>query len=334
MNALRLLSLWIVLSAGSLLSTPAAYGQYSCKAIFALSASQELPTTLRISTYNLNHLEATTLPEHIEKSKKLKTTINEINADVLVLTEIVDVSALREMVSRLNNPYQKFLIEGNDFGGGHIAILLKKDLPIEATYETHRNMKWRDPTTNLVEPVFTRDAPALILKKQGAAQPFLIIVGIHSKSQRNRLGDPRSEIQRTAEFKAYLSVIEKFNRIYRGTVPVVLAGDFNTDVMTAREFKVLKERLFSAFDVAKESIPVRDRVTHTYHPENRPTAFHQIDDILIPPSLTSHILRATVHRYKDPFGNILPFADSYESRSQQPSDHLPISIDISTDMFQ
>lgn len=333
MNAIRVLGLWIAITAGALLPSQTLYAQSACSAIFTLPASQELPSTLRISTYNLNHLETTTLPEHVERSKKLKATINDINADVLVLTEIVDVPALQEIVSRLDIKYQKFLIEGNDFSGGHIAVLLNKDLPIEATYESHRNIKWRDPTTNLVEPVFTRDAPALILKKRGSDTPFLILVGVHSKSQRNRLGDPRSEIQRTAEFKAYLSVVANYTRLYNGKVPVLLAGDFNTDVMSSREFTVLKREFQSAFDVAQETTPIHERVTHTFHPEHRPTERHQIDDILIPPSLSKRILKAIVHRYKDIFGNTLPFADSYETRSKQPSDHLPISVEISTEAF-
>lgn len=330
---MRVLGIWAAITVGVMVSSPSLYAKNACTALFTLPASQELPSSLRIATYNLNHLEATSLPEHVEKSKQLKTVMNDINADVLVLTEVVDASALRQIVSRLDNDYKKFFIEGNDFKAGHIAVLLKGDLPIEATYETHRNMKWRDPTTNIVEPVFTRDAPALILKKQGSALPFLIVVGVHSKSQRDRSGDPRSEIQRTAEFKAYLSVVENYNRKYNGKVPVLLAGDFNTDVVLSREFAVLKREFQSAFDVAREATPPNDRVTHTYHPEYRSRVLHQIDDILIPPSLSKLILKATVHRYKDIFGNPLPFADSFETRNKQPSDHLPISVEISTESF-
>lgn len=330
MRSLRVLGIWGILPLCIWVFSPASHAQNACTAIFSLPASEILPHSIRVSTYNLQHFKTEGRPEDRERIHALKNVIDGLKSDILVLTEVVDRVSLAHLAGELVTKYRRFIIEGND-QGGHIAILLKQELPVEAVYDTNKQLMWRDPTNNVYEPVFVRDAPALILRRKNQDKPFLIVVGVHSKSQRHRTGDPRSEIQRTAEFHAYMQVREAYKQQFGEDVPVIIAGDFNTDMVRSPESRVLKTELRSAFDVAQEATPPKDRITHTFHPKEQPTERHQIDDILVPPSLAQSILKAIVNRYKDVFGNILPFADSFEKRSSQPSDHLPISVDISTE---
>ena len=120
---------------------------------------------------------------------------------------------------------------------------------------------------------------------------------------------------------------------------MLVAGDFNTDVMRANEMNYLKRFTTSAFDLTDDSTPPDQRITHTFHPRDHstkkegPADKKQMDDIRATSNLFTSILKAWVVRYKDSAGNVLPFAETYDQRRRQPSDHLPIAIELSTDFL-
>lgn len=334
-----------------LLTSPAASGR-ACNEIFHLQIAYEFPKELTLMSYNVENLAQAVggferneqkqlqpivhrapFPKPLNKSKLVRDILNEVRPDILVLTEVESLAALKSTAGSLREAYKPFMVEGNDMRNINISFLVKKDLEFEVVLESHRNMKWRDPVDNKVDKLFTRDAPTLLLHKAGETTPFLIVIGVHAKSKRDRYGDPESFLWRKAEFNGFVSIIKTYQRRFGAKVPIVLAGDFNTDVLRSPEMQVLRAELSSAFDSAILATAPKDRITHTYHPSSRPAVLQQLDDIQISPSLRNSILEARVYRYKTEDGRTIPFPLSILERNQLPSDHWPVYIRLSTEGF-
>ncbi len=342
MWAIRALGIWAVSFAFVWVTPLESAATPACYNLFRLPPSSELPARLKIATFNTQELgkapdkfesefeQAANRERELARNKEIKKLLNDMDADVLVLTEVMNPLVAKELAGRLTEKISLFWAAGNDPYGHGIAILLKSDLPVTAAFETHRHLTWVDPVTSQREPRFIRDAPALILRKKGETAPYLIVIGVHSKSQRSRPGDPRSELMRSSEFEAYVSIIRGYQKRFGDKTKIILAGDLNTDVMTSPEMYILNQVIVSAFDVAKIATREDARVTHTFHPRDGPSARHQIDDIRVLPFLSGIVEKAYVYRYRNEDGSTRPFAETFEERQQQPSDHLPVVVEINT----
>jgi hypothetical protein len=282
-------------------------------------------------------------PKPEEQVQQLRNIMNEIDADVAILTEVESLAALRTLSTEITSSYKSFLVEGNDMRGIDIGFLIKSDLPIKGEIFSHKNREWKDPVTRRKTPLFSRDLPVLLLRKDNEIKPFLMIFGMHAISMRGRPGDFQSARLRAAQFEGALGIISEFREKYGHDIPVMLAGDFNTSVMFAPEAQPIRGSLASAFDLAQETIPRAARVTHTFHEDYIDTADHatyertsmdQLDDIRLLGVLPQSVITARVHRYRDAEGFVLPFAISREMRYQQNSDHLPVVVEISRDAFE
>lgn len=269
-----------------------------------------------------------------QKSEKdfetIRKIIKDINPDVAILPEVESLVALTHLAQAELGNYKSLLIEGNDARGINIGFLIKNDLPFLIEQQTHKDEMWFDPISQQTVKLFSRDVPALLLRKDKSSAPFLIVLGNHAKSKRDRPGDPGSEIVRKAQYDRIVEIIESYKKQFGENIPILLGGDYNTDVQHAPELDLLNKSLSSAFSLAKDSTPKSELITHTFHPRDGPTQKSQMDDIKISSSLGQSVIEAKVYRYRNPDGSIMPFADSYEQRSLQPSDHLPIYITIST----
>jgi hypothetical protein len=282
------------------------------------------------------------VPKPEEQVQQLRKILNDVSPDIAVLTEVESLAALKTLASEVSSPYKSFLVEGNDMRGIDIGFLIKSDLPIKAEVISHKDRQWKDPVTRRKTPLFSRDLPVLLLRKDNDPKPFLMVFGMHAISQRGRPGDFGSTRLRTAQFDGALRIIEEFRVNFGYDVPVVLAGDFNTSVMFAPEFEAIRDTLLSAFDLAQNTIPRAARVTHTFHESyidpadgstHERTSMDQLDDIRLLGISAESVLSAVVHRYKDSDGVTLPFALSREQRYTQNSDHLPVVVEISRDAF-
>ncbi len=281
-------------------------------------------------------------PKPDEQIQALRKTLNEVNPDIAVLTEVESLAALRTLSAEVASPYRSFLVEGNDSRGIDIGFMIKSDLPIKGEVISHKDRQWKDPVTRRRTPLFSRDLPVLLLRKDNETKPFLMVFGMHAISMRGRPGDFQSTRLRTAQFDGALNIISEFREKFGADIPVVLAGDFNTSVMFAPEFQAIRETLASAFDLAQKTIPRAARVTHTFHedyidpadgsPRER-TSMDQLDDIRLLGISNESVLSAYVHRYKDAKGFTISFAVSSELRHQQNSDHLPVVVEISREAF-
>ena len=133
---------------------------------------------------------------------------------------------------------------------------------------------------------------------------------VHLKSRRGSENDFLGLNQRERELETILKYYK------RGTI---IAGDFNCHI-SDHEFKGLLNHVKSFHDYIKSGDDAR--VTHVgFYPDK---SLNEFDYILVPKPIKSggRIL------FKNDYGDILGFADSFDERSYQPSDHFPIWVKL------
>jgi endonuclease/exonuclease/phosphatase family metal-dependent hydrolase len=262
---------------------------------------------------------------------RVAAIIKEQNPDIMVLTEVEDNAADRFNSEYLNGEYEVNCVRGNDPRGIEIAILVRKSLGFQTEYRSNKSLTWKDPAEGgRVNPLFARDFPILLLRKPGAAVPSLIIAGQHAKSKRDRPGDPESNIWRAEEYKAKAKIVGDLKTEFPG-VPIVTAGDFNTEVRAATgnqgpELKPLVSIMQDAFDVADKTLPAAGRITHSFFPRDGAVQRSQMDTFMVSLPGSAHVLSTDVIAYHDADGRNFPWPRTYDERSKQPSDHNPIMM--------
>ena len=258
--------------------------------------------------------------------------ILESDLDLVVLQEVEDIQALNDFNNRhLDGRYRTFLIEGNDERGIDVAFLVKKDLPFDVEYRTHKDDAWVDPILGgPPRPLFSRDLPQMIVRAEGSAKPLFIVFGTHFKSKRDRPGDPESRIVAKAQAERAAQVIEEARKEFGADVPLMLAGDFNGDVNKDDTFDALwkQAKLLNSLDLRQPPVPLSERVTHTYHPREGPAHLAQMDAVAVSGSLKALVQDAAIYRYRGDDGKTKAIPRTYEERSKNPSDHFPLFITL------
>jgi hypothetical protein len=259
----------------------------------------------------------------------------EQNPDFAILTEVENIQALNALAThQLQGRYRPLLKEGNDIRGIDIGFLVRTNLPWHTNLVSHKEIQFTDPMTGHTAPLFSRDLPVLeIRRKPDDPKPLLVLVGNHAKSKRSMDGDFESTRWRTAQYEEAAKIIQ--TDYQSQGIPVIMAGDFNTDVRFDPEVAPVKSILKSSLEIAPDALPVDQRVTHTYFPRGSkqqpdpPPERSQMDDILVSPGIT--VLSAQIIKYKNPDGTERTLPRSYKERSEQPSDHNPVRAVISTE---
>ena len=212
------------------------------------------------------------------------------------------------------------MIEGNDPRGIDVALLVRKDLPLEIKAKSHKNLV--DSTTGTL--VFSRDLPAYSIYEKGNSEPLLTIFGTHFKSQRDSDGDPRSVKKRTLQVQAASLIISDYEKQFPN-VPILISGDFNNDVRTAKEFDSLKEiGLRDAFDISTGlTVPMENRGTHFYFGGNGEATVSQLDaNFFNKVAILQKIVKsAQILSFINENGDDYPVPNTYKERERLPSDH-------------
>ncbi len=303
--------------------------------------SLESVKTLRIMTYNVKDLYLRKVndkggkpivePKPLNELRGIAAPILDVDPDIVILEEVDDMQTLTAFKENFlgRQKYLGNLIEGNDTRGIDIGFLVKADLPLQLDMETHRDVTWMNPDTGMREKLFSRDLPVVFVRRNKSEKvPALIVVGNHARSQRDRAHDVGGVKIRTAQYLAAAEIIRGYMRRWPN-VPIVLGGDFNTELRNSREVLPLRSILRDSFDVAK--VPMQARTTHTFHPEGGERVLSQLDTIYVSPILAQSIRGAAVYRYRDGSGRELPLPRTFEERSLNPSDHYPVAIELSTE---
>jgi hypothetical protein len=251
---------------------------------------------------------------------------------IIISPEVDSIEAANTLFNSndLKGKYRTFLVEGNDSRGIDIAFAIRADLDVTVEVETYKETTWRDPVEGQRAKLFSRDLPVLIIRDRETKKVLLVVVGNHAKSQRDRAGDIESKIIRTAQYQAAGKIIQSYFDRFGKNLPLVFAGDFNTNIQTSDQLAPIKAIL------GEDSLAVagvEDRTTSTYHPlDGGPMEASQIDAAFFSPCLSKGIVKAVVLPEFHPVtGNLLPQAPlTYEDRENfYPSDHRAISTMLS-----
>jgi predicted extracellular nuclease len=303
---------------------------------------------LRIATFNMENfftvksalkkLASSILNLFTAKNEKLKEESkiaaiaeiigDKIKPDIAGLQEIEDETRFDKFnAEKLRSHYDSIVLPGNDVRFIQVGSLVNRKYPFSIEVRTNVEVTWTDPVDGKVEKLFSRDAPISIYRVQNHGKPFLITINMHSKAKRNRPGDPESNMIRTAQHKKVAEFIVELRKEFGEDAPIIVMGDTNTDVVRSHELQPIRDLGFKdALEVA--GVPVEDRITHTFHPHGGPAEKRQMDAIYLSPSLHQYVVKAEIYRYRDAQGNILPYPETFDQRSQQPSDHYPLYVDI------
>ena len=248
--------------------------------------------------------------------------------DVAVWEEVQDKAIMQEVQDKFGmRDYTPYALPSNDHFG--IGMWVHKDLKVNVQYVSHKDVMWNDPTQGGKSvPLFSRDVPALILTRPGEIKPFLIVLGIHAKSKRDRDGDPESNMLRRAQFEGEENIIKEYEAQYGADVSLVAVGDHNTDVRTSSEVEPIKPELIDGFDAAPDSLAVDDRGTQSFFPRDRNPVYSQLDAVMFNRSSNLKPVMARIVRYKDAKGKPKPLPSSFKERELQPSDHQAVIVDM------
>ena len=336
-----LLTLFVSISALIGLLAPTAnasgFGAGSCQRILldvpTYKKLQDLPR-LRLMTFNLENFIYDTAGRNLklkdaEKVEGVADVILDQRPDILIIQEAQNQKALESFnEQQLLNRYRVFIMEGVEQKGANVGFLVKKDLDIHIEIESHRDFQWLDPVKQVPVAIFTRDLPALIIRENSTSKPAMIVFGNHGKSKINRPGDPESNLLRTAQVEAIVQIMQNYHKRFNNEVPMVIAGDFNTDVTKGPEMTPLKSIFKDAFDISPQPESALDRATHSFHNRDGETHYNAMDAFFVNSVLENSIQAARVFRYKDSHGHALPLPETYQERSQNPSDHYPVVVDL------
>ncbi|MFH2203328.1 MAG: endonuclease/exonuclease/phosphatase family protein [Elusimicrobiota bacterium] len=270
---------------------------------------------------------------HVQQTAE---AILESDLDVVVLQEIESLEHLEKFNKEyLDDSYDVFHLEGNDPVGINSAVLVKKGLPVEIEYRSHKDETWYNPVRGKEKPIFTRDLPAMIVRPRGQERPLFVLLAAHMKSKHSAKDspehtlDPENRNQRKVQADRMADIILKLQQEFGASVPVMLTGDFNGE-LTEDAFADFFRRtgMLDSFDLLANPPPPGERVTHTFHPFDGPTQYHQLDALLVTPAIQGIIKNAAVYRYHDHNGKVRPIPKTFEERKRNPSDHFPVIVTL------
>lgn len=283
---------------------------------------------------------ASTSNKPLKKTLLLAESIKDLNADILMLNEVGGIESLTNFNKYfLNDSYTPYLIEGNSDRGIDVGYLVKKTLPFKYVHLSHKNrpINFLYPHELSENPKkashrFSRDISELRVFEQDDNSPCMVFLLVHLKSKLDPDNiDFKGTRRREAELRTLVEVYNEVNSELNKNVPIFVAGDFNGHAApydTDEEFKDIYEKSdledsFTVEDNSKEEIYTQVQVNPT--PPHDKT---RIDYIFTSPKAKQLIQSAGIYRFKDEYDMPLPPPTTMSEKSELPSDHYPIYIDI------
>jgi endonuclease/exonuclease/phosphatase family metal-dependent hydrolase len=289
----------------------------------------------------------------LEHIRSLARAILDMDPDIVMLCEVGGVESLANF-SRLflNGAYAVHLVEGNSDRGIDLGYLVRKSLPF--TYDLfshkHRTIDFLYPheiqsqetgygnlrSARLSSHKFSRDVLELRIHEDGIADPVMIVLLVHLKSQLDRTRiDPGGRDRRRAELEKLVTIYNELDQEFGGRVPILLTGDFNGSAgrpKTDVEFEGLYARspLEDVLEVAQ--VLADERYTHMQLSQSRNRVGHnkQLDYIFIPPSLFPRVnhQETWVYRFKDHLGLTMLVPRNLNEKKLLASDHYPVIVTL------
>ncbi len=319
------------------------------EAIVQIRPRQSIPK-LRFMTWNLREfrIQSKNAPGFLPLSqglRKIKTSqqlqehaqlILHSNSDIITVQEADRYSLDYFNQNYLGSAYHIYI--PNYPQGEGVAFLVKRNLPLDIQLESRSREKKFDKLTNKISQNFTHDLPALIIRSKDSsghfsmgAKPDFILMGVHFKSMRNRVGDPLSEKLRSEEYSGFIDIYNRYKLRFGDEIPILAAGDFNADLRTSEMIRPFWQFLTDVFDM--NDVEFDDRTSHVYFDRRKSFStphLKQLDAILVSPELRSSVLSSSVLPLVDSNGSPKPVPKTTVALDSNSSDHFPIITEIST----
>lgn len=302
----------------------------------SFSNTMPLKSQVRIATYNMKKFEdldanpELATREELQRRKSQAQLIKELNPDFQILSEVGSENALKQFVkTHLNNEYVPMLVEGNE-RSMNIALMVRRNLQVAVRWKSYKYYKSEEVSD---AHSFTRDLPVGIVfefNERGTVNlnPKFIIIGTHYKSKipSGEAINLTPEI-RQKQIEATLAIIQKNQIIYGKNIPIIIAGDFNENILLPNsDLQPLIDFGFrDSFDISKEKTPIESRYTHFTFSKNGTAHRAQIDGVLVYHKDSNvQVHEALVVNHRDEDGNTFVPPQNMEQRNELPSDHLGV----------
>ena len=277
------------------------------------------------------------LPKPDRHRDALLNRIDRMNADIVAVQEVENITALLTFNAGMDAPYRYLaLIEGNDPRFIDVGVLSR--LPIGSAI-SHR---WVPDPANPQNFLFSRDRLAVkILNHARTEQLFTIWVGhLKSKFVDPRITDPDeiataqqdNDGKRTRQAQAMHDIIDAH---HGDNDPFIVCGDFNDHPGSAPLQPLLQSNL-PIQDVFHDGVqvdferpegegprisnpedqPQNENWTHRHARSNEPDAYERFDQILLSQSLQPMQADALIQRR------------THWSKNHAGSDHDPVYVDL------
>lgn len=264
----------------------------------------------------------------------------------LIARDRPDIAFLQELEAGADTLADLSMIHLNDdyrvvvmpqVNGTSMGWLLRRDLPFDFEVQSHINVP--DPHV-LSQKLFVRDLPVLTARLKGASHdddPLFSLIGVHYKSMGGSVGDATGSLRRGREIEYTAEVVRDLEHSYGSDYPVIILGDFNTNIPKANELAPLRSMGFQdAFARQAEEARLTGEpvpppaVTHTYFKKAKSKPqYSQLDGQFLSGGLREldAFIRAYVHPYRDGWGRALGNPKTLKQRNRNPSDHFAVSAE-------
>ncbi len=272
------------------------------------------------------------LQKPLAKLWGISKAILEIDPDIVMLIEVGGKDSLENFNTYfLSNKFQTYFIGGNSRRGIDLGFLVKKDLPFHTACYSNKETPIEVSTyQGKYLSRFSRDVAELHLSNHSQLQ--LIILLIHFKSKISTEQDFRGKDVRTAEAMALTQIYKNLRSKYKN-VPVIVGGDFNTD-LASLELEFIKQTdLEDVHDLL--NTPTDARTSLVYFDYNETPRLQILDYLLVSPEIHDRIVasKTYTYRYKGFYDIPENLPSSLRERHKMPSDHYPLVLTIQLPFF-
>lgn len=263
----------------------------------------------------------------LHKVQGVARALLDIDPDIVMLTEVGGADSLENFNRHfLGERFKAYFIEGNSRRGIDLAFLVRKGLGLDVRASSNRDTPIAlAGAEGVYHSKFSRDVAELRLSENGTT--VLIALLVHLKSKISTEHDLRGKDVRTAEAIALARLYEA-KREQHPDVPIVLAGDFNSDI-SSLEFELLRRTDLRDFHELAGT-PQDERTSLVYFDYVGNPNAQVLDYILVSSHLKERVVRekSYTYRYKGFYDIAEPLPRSLKERNQMPSDHYPLVLTI------
>ena len=264
----------------------------------------------------------------INKLWGLVDAIEDIKPDILMLIEVGGKESLDHFNHHfLKNAYTAHFIETNSNRSIDLAFLVKKDLSFNVKAMSNRETPVKIDSYKNSDPAlrFSRDVAELHLLD--GLELRLILLLTHLKSKISTDKDFQGRDLRRAEASALASLYTKI-RERHPEVPVVVGGDFNSDLKSPELELIAKTDLTDFHDLLGS--PAESRISQMHFDYKGQPQPQILDYLLLSPELKNKVVseKSLTYRYKSFYDTPHPLPTTVSQRYHMPSDHFPLVLTL------